>query len=109
MLDINDVYEVDSVSDCCGESVYINGICSSCNDHCSVWEFNEEEEEEKTMFKKIRTTKIDTGGGVELAVVFDEDKVIIIGNGYVTVWKELKDFYKSLNGDDIQPLKQWEV
>ncbi len=50
MLDINDVYEVDSVSDCCGESVYINGICSSCNDHCSVWEFNEEDEDSTNDF-----------------------------------------------------------
>ncbi len=47
MLDINDVYEVDSVSDCCNASVYINGICSSCNDHCTAIDNIDEEEEQK--------------------------------------------------------------
>jgi len=36
MLDINDMYECDVVSECCGESVYINGICSYCKDLCTA-------------------------------------------------------------------------
>ena len=31
-----DIYEADVVSDCCNKNVYINGICSCCNDHCTT-------------------------------------------------------------------------
>ena len=33
--DYNDVYEYGVESDCCGAGVYLNGICSHCNDHCT--------------------------------------------------------------------------
>jgi len=33
--DYSDVYEFGMESDCCGAGVYINGICSNCNDHCT--------------------------------------------------------------------------
>ena len=34
-MDYNDVWEFGAVSDCCGAGVYLNGICSNCNDHCT--------------------------------------------------------------------------
>tara|TARA_R110002167_G_scaffold308077_1_gene512815 strand:+ start:481 stop:627 length:147 start_codon:yes stop_codon:yes gene_type:complete len=34
-MDYSDVWELGSVSDCCGAGVYLNGICSECNDHCT--------------------------------------------------------------------------
>ena len=33
--DYNDVYEYGVESDCCGASVYLNGICAECKDHCT--------------------------------------------------------------------------
>ena len=41
--DYNDVYEYGVESDCCGASVYLNGICSNCKDHCTP--VDEEERE----------------------------------------------------------------
>jgi hypothetical protein len=34
-IDKLDLYEYGVESDCCGAVVYINGICSCCNDHCT--------------------------------------------------------------------------
>ena len=34
-IDYSDVYEYGVESDCCGADVYLNGICSCCNDHCT--------------------------------------------------------------------------
>ena len=34
--DYSDVYEFGMESDCCGAGVYLNGICSCCNDHCTA-------------------------------------------------------------------------
>ena len=34
-MDYSDVWELGAVSDCCGAGVYLNGICSNCNDHCT--------------------------------------------------------------------------
>ena len=57
---------------------------------------------------KMKHEKIDTGGGVDLVAVYDCDKVLIIGNGYVTVWNDIADFYKTLDGEMIEPLSQYE-
>lgn len=56
----------------------------------------------------MKHEKIDTGGGVDLVAVYDCDKVLIIGNGYVTVWNDIADFYKTLDGEMIEPLSQYE-
>ena len=42
-LDYSDIYELGVESDCCGASVYLNGICSSCNDHCTPVDLEERE------------------------------------------------------------------
>jgi len=34
--DYSDIWEFGMESDCCGAGVYINGICSCCNDHCTA-------------------------------------------------------------------------
>jgi len=34
--DYSDIWEFGVESDCCGAGVYINGICSCCNDHCTA-------------------------------------------------------------------------
>ena len=33
--DYSDIWEFGVESDCCGAGVYLNGICSCCNDHCT--------------------------------------------------------------------------
>ena len=33
--DYSDIWEFGMESDCCGAGVYLNGICSCCNDHCT--------------------------------------------------------------------------
>ena len=33
--DYSDVWDLGMESDCCGAGVYLNGICSCCNDHCT--------------------------------------------------------------------------
>jgi hypothetical protein len=43
-MDMNDVYEYGVESECCGASVYLNGICSHCNDHCTTVDEDEEED-----------------------------------------------------------------
>ena len=42
-LDYSDIWEFGVESDCCGAGVYLNGICSSCNDHCTPVEQEERE------------------------------------------------------------------
>ena len=34
--DYSDIWEFGMESDCCGAGVYLNGICSCCNDHCTA-------------------------------------------------------------------------
>jgi len=34
--DYSDIWEFGVESDCCGAGVYLNGICSCCNDHCTA-------------------------------------------------------------------------
>ena len=41
-MDYYDVWEFGVTSDCCGDSVYLNGICSNCNDHCTPIDFIDE-------------------------------------------------------------------
>tara|TARA_R110002020_G_scaffold24191_5_gene79764 strand:+ start:165 stop:347 length:183 start_codon:yes stop_codon:yes gene_type:complete len=40
-IDYSDVWELGAVSDCCNAGVYLNGICSCCNDHCTPVEEEE--------------------------------------------------------------------
>jgi hypothetical protein len=41
-MDYGDWFECGMVSDCCGASVYINGICAECKDHCTPIEEEED-------------------------------------------------------------------
>ena len=53
--------------------------------------------------------RIDTGGGNCVIQINDNNRVLIIGEGYVTVWETEQDFYDNL--DDItknQPLDIFE-
>lgn len=52
--------------------------------------------------------KINTGGGVQLTAIYDCDKVLVIGNGYITVWHKLDDFMLTLDGEMIEPLAQYD-
>jgi len=36
----NDMIEHDVVSDCCGATVFLNGICANCKDHCTPLDEN---------------------------------------------------------------------
>ena len=40
-MDYSDIWDLGMESDCCGAGVYLNGICSYCNDH-----FTQVDEEE---------------------------------------------------------------
>jgi len=40
--DYSDIYELGVQSDCCGANVYLNWICSNCNDHCTPVVLEEE-------------------------------------------------------------------
>ena len=42
--------------------------------------------------------KIETGGRNYLIQVNDNNRVLIIGEGYVTVWEREEDFYENLDG-----------
>ena len=48
--DYSDIWEFGMESDCCGAGVYLNGICSYCNDHCTPVD---EEERELTVILMI--------------------------------------------------------
>ena len=47
--DYSDVWEFGMESDCCGAGVYLNGICSNCNDHCTPVDSETEDTVEKLM------------------------------------------------------------
>jgi len=49
-LDYSDIWDLGMESDCCGAGVYLNGICSCCNDHCTPVEL----EEESSLMDKYR-------------------------------------------------------
>ena len=46
-ISYSDAYEFGMVSDCCGANVYLNGICSNCNDHCTPVSEEELDEEDE--------------------------------------------------------------
>jgi hypothetical protein len=48
-IDKLDLYEYGVESDCCGAGVYLNGICSCCNDHCTPVDSEIEDTEKKLM------------------------------------------------------------
>ena len=52
--------------------------------------------------------RIDTGGGNYLIQVDDNNRVLIIGDGLVTVWEKEQDFYDNLDGSNNQPLSSLE-
>ncbi len=57
----------------------------------------------------MTTEKINTGGGNYLVQVNDNNKVLIIGEGLVTVWESIKDFYENLDqGSNNKPLDTFE-
>ena len=43
----------------------------------------------------MKAYTIDAGGHSELAVVEDDGLVYVIGEGYITIWKSLDDFYNN--------------
>ena len=53
----------------------------------------------------MKSQTINTGGGNYLIQVNDNNKVLIIGEGYVTVWQCVEDFYENLDGADNEPLQ----
>jgi len=53
----------------------------------------------------MKSQTINTGGGNYLIQVNDNNKVLIIGEGYVTVWECVEDFYENLDGADNEPLQ----
>jgi len=52
----------------------------------------------------MKSLTINTGGGNYLIQVNDNNKVLIIGDGYVTVWESVEDFYENLDGAENEPL-----
>jgi|SaaInlStandDraft_7_1057024.scaffolds.fasta_scaffold38203_2 hypothetical protein len=52
--------------------------------------------------------RIKSGGGNYLVQVTDNNKVLIVGDGLVTVWENVEDFYKNLDGENNAPLKSFE-
>lgn len=52
--------------------------------------------------------RIETGGGNYLIQVNDGDKVLIIGDGVVSVWEKEEDFYENLDGANNQPIDDFE-
>ncbi len=55
------------------------------------------------------TEKINTGGGNYLVQVNDNNKVLIIGEGLITVWESIEDFYENLDqGSNNEPLDTFE-
>ncbi len=47
----------------------------------------------------METKRINTGGGNYVIQINDNNRVLIIGEGYITVWETEQDFYNNL--DDI--------
>jgi hypothetical protein len=56
----------------------------------------------------MNTKRIETGGGNYLIQVDDNSRVLIIGEGLVTVWERESDFYANLDGANNQPLDTFE-
>ena len=56
----------------------------------------------------MNTKRIETGGGNYLIQVDDNARVLIIGEGLVTVWGSEEDFYANLDGANNQPLDTFE-
>lgn len=56
----------------------------------------------------FKVEEYDAGSRNMLAVVYEGDRVLVIGEGYVTVWRELADFEKRLDGEDIEPLDTYD-
>lgn len=52
--------------------------------------------------------RIETGGGNYLIQVNDNNKVLIIGEGLVTVWETVDDFMANLDGENNSPLETFE-
>jgi len=52
--------------------------------------------------------QIETGGGNYLIQVNDNNRVLIIGEGLVTVWESEDDFYANLDGANNQSLDTFE-
>ena len=42
-MSYGDCFELNVVSECCGASIYINGICAECKDHTEPAEVEEED------------------------------------------------------------------
>lgn len=47
----------------------------------------------------METKRINTGGGNYVIQINDNNRVLIIGEGYITVWETEQDFYDNL--DDV--------
>jgi len=56
----------------------------------------------------MNTKRIETGGGNYLIQVDDNSRVLIIGEGLITVWESEEDFYANLDGANNQPLDTFE-
>jgi hypothetical protein len=54
------------------------------------------------------TKRIETGGGNYLIQVNDNNRVLIIGEGLVTVWETEEEFYQNLDGANNQALDTFE-
>jgi len=53
-MSYGDWFEHGMASDCCGASVYLNGICSACKDHCTPVTDEEEEEEAEFLREELQ-------------------------------------------------------
>jgi len=56
----------------------------------------------------VKSKRIETGGGNYLIQVNDNNRVLIIGDGLVTVWENEQDFYENLDGATNQALDSFE-
>ena len=45
----------------------------------------------------METKRINTGGGNYVIQINDNNRVLIIGEGYITVWETEQDFYNNLD------------
>jgi hypothetical protein len=52
----------------------------------------------------MKSYQFDSGGRNMLTVVEDNNRVLVIGEGYITVWETFADFEKQLEGEDIPSL-----
>ena len=56
----------------------------------------------------METKRINTGGGNYVIQINDNNRVLIIGEGYITVWETEQDFYDNLDGNENEPLDIFE-